>query len=227
VFDYYDDKLSAEKLRRVYDVAPQRVQQYLHAEIQHVLFRIHPGDTVLELGCGFGRILEWLVDRAGMVVGIDTSLASLKLAHETLSHAGNCHLLCMDATRMGFLDRTFDVVVCVQNGISAFHVDPRNLIEEAVRVTRPGGRVTFSSYSEKFWPHRLKWFEVQANLGLLGEIDYDRTGNGQIVCKDGFTATTVTPEQFRQLTRDLNAVTRVFEVDESSVFCEISPGPFD
>jgi 2-polyprenyl-6-hydroxyphenyl methylase/3-demethylubiquinone-9 3-methyltransferase len=58
---------------------------------------------------------------------------------------------------------------------------------------------------------------------LLGEIDYDRTGEGRIVCKDGFTATTLTQEDFQELTSGLNANIRIQEVDESSLFCEIVP----
>ena len=53
-----------------------------------------------------------------------------------------------------FRDGGFDVVVCIQNGISAFHVDRRLLIERAVRLARQGGQVLFSTYSERFWPDR-------------------------------------------------------------------------
>jgi 2-polyprenyl-6-hydroxyphenyl methylase/3-demethylubiquinone-9 3-methyltransferase len=221
VFDYYDDKLSAEKLRRVYDIAPARVQQYFEAEIEHVLTRIVPDSRVLELGCGYGRVLERLAGKSRFVVGIDTSLASLKLARQSLISSSNCHLARMNAIQLALADDSFDVVICIQNGISAFHVDPAQLINEAVRVTRPGGSVLFSSYSEKLWPDRLQWFEMQAQAGLLGAIDYEKTGDGQIVCTDGFTATTVTPEEFQRLTEHLDARVDITEVDESSVFCEI------
>ena len=46
---YYSEKLSAERLRRVYDLAPARVKRYLDSEIEFVLKRINPGDRVLEL----------------------------------------------------------------------------------------------------------------------------------------------------------------------------------
>jgi 2-polyprenyl-6-hydroxyphenyl methylase/3-demethylubiquinone-9 3-methyltransferase len=55
----------------------------------------------------------------------------------------------------------------------------------------------------------------------LGEIDDDKTRDGVIVCKDGFTATTVRPEQFENLTAGLAIDLRVTEVDESSVFYEV------
>ena len=219
--NYYDDRLSAERLKRCYEIASPRVQQYLKAEVAYVLEKIYPGDIVLELGCGYGRILPTLAQRAGTVIGIDTSFASLVLAGEMLNYISNCHLMNMNAVQLAFEDRVFDCVVCIQNGISAFHVDQRDLVRESVRVAKPGGKVLFSSYSDKFWEERLKWFEMQSEAGLLGDIDYERTRNGMIVCKDGFTATTVRSDEFLALTEELNLHAQITEVDESSVFCEI------
>jgi ubiquinone/menaquinone biosynthesis C-methylase UbiE len=220
-FDYYADKLSAERLRRCYEIAPPRVRRYLQAEIEYVRTKIHPGDAVLELGCGYGRILEGLAGKAGRAVGIDTSQASLAAGRKYLASRPRCHLIRANAIRPPFSDRVFDVVLCLQNGISAFHVDPERLIRESLRVARPGGRVFFSSYSERFWEDRLAWFELQAGEGLIGEIDYEKTGAGCIVGKDGFTAVTVGPEEFRRLTETVRADTDIREIDDSSVFCEI------
>jgi len=208
-------------LKRVYDIAPPRIKQYLDAELNHVLKMIRPGDVVIELGCGYGRILPKLAEKAGWAIGIDTSAPSLELAQQTLRMVQNCSLAQMDAAKLFFHDQVFDALICIQNGISAFHVDQRTLVSESVRVTRHGGIVLFSSYSDKLWKDRLEWFELQSKTGLLGEIDHDLTRDGVIVCKDGFTATTVNADTFRKLTVDLNADVRILEVDESSLFCEI------
>lgn len=221
--EYYLRKLSATRLKQAYEIAFPRITQYLDAELNHVPENIRPGDSIIELGCGYGRILPKLAAKAGWLIGIDTSAATLELAKETIKTIPNCSLFRMDAARLGFQDRAFDCVVCIQNGISAFHVDKQVLISESVRVTRPGGNVLFSSYSDKFWKHRLEWFERQSEAGLLGEIDYENTKDGVIVCKDGFTATTVRGEDFLSLTARLNASVRIVEVDESSLFCEIKP----
>ncbi len=218
---YYVDKLSARRLQRVYEIAPPRVRRYLEAEIEHVLDRIGTGDAVLELGCGYGRVLERLATVARIAVGIDTSRSSLLLAREMYGASRGFHLALMDAAALGFADRLFDAVVCVQNGISAFKVDRRELMCESIRVARPGGRVFFSSYSERFWDDRLQWFELQAAQGLLGEIDLEATGDGVIVCKDGFRATTVGPDDFAVLAGELGLDARIEEVDGSSIFCEI------
>jgi 2-polyprenyl-6-hydroxyphenyl methylase/3-demethylubiquinone-9 3-methyltransferase len=221
---YYSHTLSAHRLKQCYDLAPPRVQQYLEAEIVHVLERIPRQSVVLELGCGYGRILRRLVPEAKRVMGIDNSPESLLMAREILHDYPICRLAAMDAAMMGFHDAQFDAVVCVQNGISAFHVDQRQLIAEAVRVTRAGGVVLFSSYADKFWDARLEWFRIQAEHGLVGEIDESATGEGVIVCKDGFKATTISAQEFAELAADLGLVPNISEVDSSSLFCELLVG---
>ncbi|HMK82621.1 MAG TPA: class I SAM-dependent methyltransferase [Candidatus Bathyarchaeia archaeon] len=220
---YYSHKLSAIQLKRVYDIAPPRVRQYLDAEVGCVLEKIRPTDLVLELGCGYGRVLPNLAENARWVAGIDISAASLNFARGFLHGLSNISLSQMDAVSLGYRDQTFDCVVCIQNGISAFHADQRALIIESIRVTKLGGAVLFSSYSNKFWKDRIKWFELQSQAELLGEIDYEKTKDGIIVCKDGFTATTVGPQDFSRLTHDITADVQITEVDESSLFCEIVP----
>lgn len=220
--DYYSRKLSAGKLFRVYEAAPPRVRRYLQAEIDFVLSKTAAADLVLELGCGYGRVLKPLSRAAHDVVGIDTSQTSLLSARDYLKGIANCHLADMNAINLAFPDGVFDAVVCIQNGISAFHVDRRRLIIESVRVAAPGGTILFSSYAERFWDDRLEWFRIQSREGLLGEIDESETGRGVIVCKDGFTADTVGEEEFRALTAGLDVSVEITEVDDSSLFCIIT-----
>ena len=221
---YYSEKLSGKRLRQCYEIAPPRILQYLETEANYVLRKIHSGDAVLELGCGYGRILLLLARKAGQVYGVDTSEESLGLAQEMLKGISNCHLYCMNAVKLAFPDHMFDVVVCIQNGISAFHVNQEDLIRETIRVTRPKGTILFSSYSQKIWKDRLEWFELQSKAGLVGKIDLEKTRDRVIVCKDGFAATTVGPEQFLALTSRFNVNAKIVEVDESSLFCEIVSG---
>ena len=193
---YYSEKLSAKKLKQCYEIASPRVKQYLKAEITYLLRQTRSSDTILELGCGYGRAIKYFCPHVRAVVGIDTSFSSLKLAKNELRPAINYCLCRMDASALGFADNTFDKTICIQNGISAIKIAPLTLIKEALRVTKTGGKVYLSSYSEKFWDDRLEWFEKQADKGLLGRIDYARTGDGVITCEDGFEATTLTPAQF-------------------------------
>ena len=219
--NYYTENLAAGRLRACYDLAPPGVQAYLEAEIDYLLHKASPSMTALELGCGYGRVLRRLIPHVREAIGIDTSFPSLRMALEYVGRPESLRLTQMDALHLGFRDATFDLTLCIQNGISAFGVDQQRLFAEAVRVTRSRGTVLFSSYCESFWPDRLQWFELQSAHGLIGEIDYQRTGNGVIVCRDGFRATTVSADGFRSLAGVLGLSPKIVEVDNSSLFCEI------
>jgi SAM-dependent methyltransferase len=218
---YYAGTLSAERLRECYDLAPPRVRRYLEAEIEHLLARTPPSARILELGCGYGRVLGALAACADFVLGIDSSFHSLRLARDLLCPVGNVRLATMDAGDLALRERGFDRTICVQNGISAFGLDPRRLLREALRVTRPGGLVLLSSYAARFWDDRLQWFEIQAAHGLIGAIDRSATRDGVIVCRDGFRATTIDEHGFRALAAACGVVPVIHEVDGSSLFCEI------
>lgn len=215
---YYARKLSASRLKRVYAVAAPRVRQYLQAEIDHLAGQITPGDRILELGCGYGRVLAPLARIAGSGWGVDNAYESLRMARS--EHPG-LHLAAMDAAALSFPASSFDLVLGIQNFISASKVPPRHVIAECIRVLRPGGRIFLTSYAAGFWPHRLAWFRRQAEEGLLGPIDEAATGDGVISCKDGFRATTFSPEAFEDLARVCGVSAAVYLVDESIVFCEI------
>ncbi|MBD3408108.1 MAG: methyltransferase domain-containing protein [Candidatus Lokiarchaeota archaeon] len=221
---YYSEKLSADRLKRCYDIAPPRTQQYLDAELDYATSLIDEDDTVLELGCGYGRILPRLAESGKTVVGIDTSYTSLSMAQNEYIMGNRIHLLQANANLLPFRNASFDAVLVLQNGISAFKLDPLQLMMETIRVTRDGGLSIFSSYSPKFWNGRMEWFRLQSDEGLLGEIDWALTKDGEIVCKDGFRATTFTQEDFLKLTTSLeqdNLEVAISEIDESSIFCII------
>ncbi len=220
--EYYSKKLSANKLKRCYDIASPRIKQYLKAEINFVVEQIRSSDKVLELGCGYGRVLRELAKQASKVVGIDTSFESLELAKEFLLDYRNIELHQMNANSLSFKEETFDVVIAIQNGISAFKVEPEVLLREGLRITKRNGKLILSSYSENFWEERLKWFIQQSEEELLGEIDFEKTGNGSIVCKDGFIATTFSKKDFQNLLQRMNLKGSIQEIDMSSIFCVIT-----
>ncbi len=216
---YYEDRLSGERLRRCYELAPPRIRQYLDAEIRFAAEQLRGSGRTLELGCGYGRVLREIAPVVPRLVGCDISEDSLLLARKFTPRRSHVDLVRANAGRLPFPSAAFDAVFCLQNGISAFGVDRRALVSEAIRVTCPGGRVLFSSYSPGVWGDRLAWFRLQADAGLLGPIDETKTRDGTIVCTDGFRATTVGWGEFTELFEALGRTAVLHEVDASSLFC--------
>lgn len=218
---YYKDKLSANKLLRCYELATPRMKKYLDAEIQFVISNIRGAGLVLELGCGYGRVLRAVSPFVSMIVGNDISRESLELAKSYVKPYAKYRIVEMDACRMALRSCIFDAVFCIQNGISAFGVDKKRLVAESIRVAKTNGLILFSSYSPKIWEDRLEWFRKQSQVGLLGKIDEEKTRDGIIVCEDGFRATTVSSDEFVELFGKFGLNASVTEVDQSSIFCKV------
>lgn len=96
---------------------------------------------VLEVGCGSGIDSYALAARSGAVHdGLDASEASVRLARRLrTAFRSEVAFELGDACRMPYPDATFDVVF--SQGLLEHFEDPRPLIEEQVRVVRPGGSI--------------------------------------------------------------------------------------
>lgn len=215
--NYYVHNLNSTKLFQVYQTKYPRVERYFDEEINFVRRNLHGGENVLEVGAGYGRIMKELAQFAACIVGIDISAESVEFGKDYIKECRNCSIQVMDAHNLEFGEE-FDVVMCLQNGLSAMKGQPMHLIRQCMKVLVPGGKAYFSTYSDKFWEHRLAWFYEQADKGLLGEIDTEKTQNGIIVCKDGFTAITFSEDALRKLGEEAGYPYSIEEVDESSLF---------
>ena len=108
-------------------------------------FRHHPGERVLEIGCGTGADLLQFAKHGAIATGIDVTPGHLKLARERIGNTAE--VLSADATDLPFEDASFDYVY--SHGV-LHHVDrPRRAVEEIFRVLRPGGRFNVHVYA--FW----------------------------------------------------------------------------
>jgi SAM-dependent methyltransferase len=88
--------------------------------------------TVLDVGCGEGRVGRWLAARGHTVVGIDSSPTLTVAAREA---GGYEEIVCGDAACLPWPDNTFDLVIAYMS----LHdmPDPEPVIGEIARVLRP------------------------------------------------------------------------------------------
>ncbi|MBO6944933.1 metalloregulator ArsR/SmtB family transcription factor [Altererythrobacter sp.] len=102
---------------------------------------------LLDIGTGTGRIAELLSEGASKVTALDKSLEMLKLARAKLQHlpAGKAELVPGDFTDLPFAEAQFDTVVLHQ--VLHFAQEPELVLQEAARVTRPGGRIAIVDFA--------------------------------------------------------------------------------
>ena len=123
----------------VYDRVFGRVFQDSREAVVRNL-KVAPGEKVLEVGVGTGLCLP-LYPANCDITAIDLSKPMLDKAEERVKELGltNVKLIEMDAGAMDFPDSSFDIVIAAY--VVTAVPDYRKLMEEMVRVSRPGGRL--------------------------------------------------------------------------------------
>jgi ubiquinone/menaquinone biosynthesis C-methylase UbiE len=101
-------------------------------------------DRVLDVGCGHGRSLLELADRAlgGKVVGVDSSELMIEIAarrNRSLIDTGCVELALASADSLPLPDNSFDKILCVH--VLYFWKDLDTSLHEIARVLTPGGRL--------------------------------------------------------------------------------------
>jgi len=109
--------------------------------------QVPPGGCVLELGCGNGKTSRALLERGYDLVGIDLSASALRLCCSSVPNGTSGQFALADACHLPFADAAFEAVI-------AFHVighlpaeDRVHAAQEASRVLRTGGILSFSGFS--------------------------------------------------------------------------------
>ena len=119
-----------------------------------------PGDVILDVGTGSGLAVRELCKTrpsVGLVVGIDSSEAMIRLARRRACSAGlrNVKFLKMLAEEMRFPDTFFDVVIS-NCGMSERLAGFSQSVKEIFRVLRPSGVFAFNDWNLiDVKPHRI------------------------------------------------------------------------
>jgi arsenite methyltransferase len=108
---------------------------------------LHEGETVLDLGSGAGAdvlISARRVGPTGRVIGIDMTDEMLDLARRNAAEAGSTNVEFVKGyiEALPLPDASVDVVI--SNCVINLSADKRQVIREAARVLRPGGRFAVS-----------------------------------------------------------------------------------
>jgi SAM-dependent methyltransferase len=117
-------------------------------------FAGYSGRRLLEVGCGIGTDLVRFARGGARVVGLDLSETAVGLARRNLEVNGQRGaVLVGDGATLPFGDASLDVVYA--HGVLQYAPDPRRIVEESIRVLRPGGTAIFMVYNRVSWLHAL------------------------------------------------------------------------
>ena len=170
----------------VYDKVFGRVFQDSREAVVRNL-KIAPGERVLEVGVGTGLCLP-LYPANCDITAIDVSQPMLDKAAQRVAELGltNVKLMHMDAGAMDFADSSFDLVIAAY--VVTAVPDYRKLMEEMVRVSRPGGRLILLNHFTQDSPI-IAAFEkaispICARIGFRTDLSVDEVIDGWPLIKE-------------------------------------------
>jgi arsenite methyltransferase len=184
---------SAEELAQVPPIAIEGAlgvaSPLRHADIE-------PGDTVLDLGCGYGIDTILAARRtgpAGRVIALDFLPAMLARTAEAVAQAGlqNVDMLHADIEDIPLPDRSIDQII--SNGVLNLCPRKARAFAECRRVLRPGGQLCVADMTveeddlpPEVLAHPAAWTGCTA--GALTEHDFarklDKAGFGEVQIVD-------------------------------------------
>ena len=160
VRDYFDAAAVVDH----YTTAAEQLGLWLSEE--KILTRVfQPSDSLLELGCGAGRIALGLYELGYRhILATDYSRAMLRAAQALASRLEyRIAMRVSDATQLEFEDNIFDGVIFGFNGLMQIPqtANRAQALQEIFRVLRPGGWFVFTTHDRERSPHQRFWIQEQ------------------------------------------------------------------
>lgn len=174
------------------------------------------GSVVLDVGCGTGRNIKEIVDITGRVIGIDNDEIFFKKAQKNLLEFKNVEVFLEDVQKMHFKSNIFDYVICMGATFGNFGFNKIKILKEMKRVTKNGGKIIVSVYSEEALSERLK---VYKKIGLpLKKINKD----GKIVTSEGIISEQFSKEKLKNIFNKTGLDVKITKLGSIAYLCEAS-----
>ena len=185
----------------------EAVQASLGCGNPTALATLHPGETVLDLGSGGGidvLLSARRVGPSGKAYGLDMTDEMLALARENQGKSGiaNAEFLKGEIEHIPLPDNSVDIII--SNCVINLSADKNQVLREAFRVLKPGGRfavsdvVTRGEVPGEIRRNMLLW--VGCIAGALSEDQYTAA-----LRSAGFTALEIDP-------------TRIYDIEDARTF---------
>ncbi|MEM3578018.1 MAG: class I SAM-dependent methyltransferase [Candidatus Bathyarchaeia archaeon] len=156
------------EIMRLYDITAhlydmryaEEQKQKIEVALGEITIKRH--SLVLDAGCGTGILLNYIVNKAKMVVGVDISRKTLQEAKKSAKNLENAHLILADADNMPFREGLFDYVF----GVTVLQnmPEPAKTLAEIGRVAKGKAKIIVTGMKKAFTLEQFQKLLLSANL---------------------------------------------------------------
>lgn len=145
--DYWEKTLS---------VMPESYKMWFDLEKKYLQKNIKKNSSVLEIGCGDGRSLNYIINLASKIVGIDIDEKAINDAESNLD---GIDFRVADGKNLPFKDSSFDYIICMTTPAN-FGDDKDKFYSEMKRVVKYDGEIILSVFNEDALEERMKSYKT-------------------------------------------------------------------
>ncbi len=137
------------------------------------------GKTVLDAGCGMGRLTEIVSRKATTVVGVDLSLA-VESAYKNLGDRANVHIIQADISKLPFARSSFDFIFSI--GVLHHTPNTRESFRSLVPLLAENGEIAIWVYMKYDWARmsdlyrhltsRMPWSMLWGLVKVIEKLHY-------------------------------------------------------
>lgn len=122
--------------------------------------------TVLDVGCGTGDNLRYVLRDDAQFFGIEYAEVTARIAKRLLGH--QTHVQAASATAIPFLDQYFDLALCIE--VLEHVEDNEKALREIIRVLRSGGSLILSLPYRHWFP---SYFRLMGHIRHFTKTDVE------------------------------------------------------
>lgn len=189
------------------------IKDWLEKENLYLRKNTKEDSIVLDVGCGFGRNIKAIVNLAKKIVGIDNNQNLFEEIKEKLSKFKNVEVFLENARKMHFGNNIFDYTICMGNTFGTFGKDKLKILKEMKRVTKKGGKIIISVYSENALDMRIEEYK---RIG----IKIKKIQDGTIYSENGLILEQFNKEKLKKIFDSVELEVKIIKLNSISYLCE-------
>ncbi|MDA3836742.1 MAG: class I SAM-dependent methyltransferase [Nanoarchaeota archaeon] len=170
-------KTNMDYWKKLLEVMPVSYERWFNDEEIFLNNIVTENSKILDIGCGDGRSLQYILSKTERITGIDIDepvILSIKKKFENNPDVFICY---GDGRNLDYSENSFDYVMCMGATFGNLGIEKDLFLGEMKRVVNEVGEILLSVYNEDALSERL---DAYAKV----KVPIDRIENGKVFFED-------------------------------------------